>query len=291
MSTSSLIDRPIVRSSGTYSIVSPVTVMRVLQTLVLPLAIAILSIRTLTCAISDFQLDARGVPSDVPYIRCEACKLVVQAAVNRTNELSENGLTEIRLFDLVESLCDPTSINGKWARTIDLVERVRKIHLVQQSNIQDCKQECRTLALACAAVLDGVETELAERLYLLRKEGPVDEADIAAWFCDKKGISSACSLRTPLYPKERPTGPPFSPVDEAKSQVEDMVKNMNAQTQGGIKMMSTDGAKFNTGAADDNDGDHDEDDNTTDDDSSEDEEDNSTMDDIDGTSGYSNEDL
>lgn len=184
---------------------------------------------------SNSQLDSRGVPSDVPYIQCETCFHVVEAVVNETNKIGEKELTEIKLFDVVESLCDPNSPVGKWATKIDLQERLRKIHLVKQDGVQECKQECRTLALACAQVLDSVETELAEHLYMLRKNGEVTKSDVESWLCDKNGMSSACSNRVPLFPKSRPTGPPFVPRDEKQAAIDEMIKKMQAEN-GGLGM-------------------------------------------------------
>lgn len=234
-----------------------------------PLFVTILlSVAITAKAVSDSLLDTRGVPSDVPYIRCETCKYVVQAAVNQTNELTSDKLSEIHLFDLVESLCDPTSSNGKWVRTIDMVERVRKVHLVSHPMEQECKQECRTVALACNSVLDGVETELAERLYLLRKKGSVDETDVIDWLCDKAGVSTACVQRVPFYPKERPTGPPFQPMDDKDADVQDMIKKLNSEAGGGVNVMSGADLKSKIGANDNYDDDEDDNDDEEDDEDS-----------------------
>lgn len=211
---------------------------------------------------ADSKSATRGVRSDVPYIQCETCTHVVEAAVNETNKLEGTQLTELALFDMVESLCDPNVPVGKWATTIDLQERLRKLHLVKQDATQACKQECRTIALACSQVLDSVETELAERLYLLRKKGPVHVKDIQSWFCDKGGLSSACAERTPLFPKSRPTGPPFEPRDEKQAAIDEAMKKIQAEDNGfGMNAMNPGPMGDYSGADDDDDDDDDGDDN------------------------------
>lgn len=178
------------------------------------------------------QTETRGVPSDIPYIQCEVCKHIVEAAVNETNKLPQAQLTAVQLFDVVETLCEPSSPSGHWTKTIDMVERMRKLYLVPQPLEQACAQECRTLALACQRVMDGVESELAERLYALRKKGEVRAGDVENWFCDKGGLSDACRIRAPFFPKERPTGPPFIGLDPKKVEMDEMLQKIKMQNQG-----------------------------------------------------------
>lgn len=208
---------------------------------------------------ADSKSAARGVRSDVPYIQCETCAHVVEAAVNETNKLEGTHLTELALFDMVESLCDPNAPVGKWTTTIDLQERLRKLHLVKQDATQPCKQECRTIALACSQVLDSVETEFAERLYLLRKKGPVDVKHIQSWFCDKGGLSSACAETTPRFPKSRPTGPPFEPRDEKQAAIDEAMKKIRAD-ENGFSMNAMDPDAMGAYSTDDDVDDDDDDD-------------------------------
>lgn len=191
----------------------------------------------------DTILDRRGVPSDIPYIKCETCNHIARAATNATNQLLFDQLTEIQTFDIVEQLCDPSTNQGNWACKIDMVEHVRKIRLEVQQNPQPCKQECKTLSLACASIMDGIESELAEQLYAWRKKGIVSESQVVSWLCDKrKGASRACEHATPLFEKARPTGPPFKVADE-KELLEMQMKEFAEQSGQGMNMFNADQLK------------------------------------------------
>lgn len=260
--------------------------------------ILLLSLLSAALAISTKTIDSRGLPSDVKYIKCETCNNLVIVAAESADKLEGTALTEIALYDLTESLCDPASVNGKWMREIDLVERVGRLRLIKQDGEQDCTRECRTIALACNSIMEGYESELAEKLYLMKKKGVVDVTQLDAWFCEKrKGLTDACRVRAPMLPKDREHGPEFQKKDEKAAQMEAMMAQMKAANGGkdlGAQMFSKEQMANMPGMGGDDD-DEDEDDTAgaKDDDGEETSNDDSSMNDpsLGETGGDSLEDV
>lgn len=215
-------------------------------------------------SISRKSLDYGGVPSDVKYIRCEICSQIAKSATNAINSLESKGLDQLVVLDKVENICDPSTKQGRWMRTIDLVERVGKLRLIQQEATQKCLRECFTMSLACRDVLEDLETELAEKLYALRKKGnEILESDIEKWLCAKKsGITNACRKSPPLLPKDREAGPPFVPKSKKEADKDELMEKLK---ESGIdknldfSMMDGAGAANKFGGAGSDDDDYDDD--------------------------------
>ena len=109
----------------------------------------------------------------------------------------------------MERLCTPEAVEGAWLRRIDLVERDdpdgggRRLALEKMESEGPCGVECGTVALACRAVLDGMENELGEALYA----GSADAAALRARAC--REWSAACKRPAPRLDPARRDGPPF----------------------------------------------------------------------------------
>lgn len=208
-------------------------------------------------------MDAGGLRSDVKYIKCEVCSQVANSGVSATNELETGrNFDTIQVLDMVESLCNYEQNAGKWMLKIDLVERLRKLRLIEQEGQQDCKRECHTMSLACSDVLDGIETELAERLYALRKDGKeVQVKDVEDWLCAKRtGASDACRKAPPMLPKDREPGPPFEAKSEKDIKMANLMEQIRAANPGndmGLNMMNA-GDMEGMGMGDDDDDDDDD---------------------------------
>lgn len=239
------------------------------------LLLAVLQQQSLrTAALSTKAMDAGGLPSDVKYIKCEVCSQVAKSATAAVNDMEvEKKLDALQVLDTIESLCEPKQKTGRWMRKIDLVERLRKLRLIEQEGQQECKRECRTMALACRDVLDGVETELAERLYSLRKDGKeVAVKDVEDWLCAKRSGASDVCRKTPAFlPKDRAHGPPFEAKSEKDAKMENILEDIRSSNPGndmGLDMMNAGQMGGMAGM----DGDDDEDDDDDDDDDDEDQE-------------------
>lgn len=217
-----------------------------------------------TVALSKKAMDSGGLRSDVKFIKCEVCSQVAKSAAATINEKEvDKKFDPIQVLDIVESLCDPKQKPGRWMRKIDLVERLRKLRLLEQDGQQDCKRECHTIAMACRDVLEDVETELAERLYALRKDGKeVQATDVENWLCAKRtGASDACRKSPPLLPKDREPGPSFEPKSEKDIKMENLMEEIRAANPGndmGLNMMNP-GDMAGMGEGNDDDDDDDDD--------------------------------
>lgn len=158
--------------------------------------------------------EARG--SDVRYIKCDTCEALIEAILDSVASEKRNSkkkLSEERLGDIVERVCKPETDEGAWLRSIDLVEAGDKLRLQRQTEDGPCGTECRTLQLACGAVVEGIEDELAAALFAPQGD------DLRESAC--KELSNACRKPPPPLPSGRQPGPPFRPfTDEERAQRE-----------------------------------------------------------------------
>lgn len=167
-----------------------------------------------TIALIAQQSPASGVTSDVKYIRCATCEAAVNAAhkgFSAMREKSKKPASEEQAQQLIERICKPEEDEGAWLRAIDLVEQEsiegdRRLALVAMDTDGPCGQECQTVALACEAVLDGVENELGEALYA---GGTGGAEALRKSACREWG--TACRKGPPKLEPTRPDGPPFRP--------------------------------------------------------------------------------
>lgn len=210
-------------------------------------------------SLCDTLSDRRGVRSDVKYILCDACTHASKQATKLTNELPST-LIETDTLDIIESLCLPDSPQGNWLRTLDMIEDFssRTISLKSYApKQQTCKQECKTISLACEEAVDGRESELAEFLYALKKkEGEgVKEGDVDRWLCGHVCESGNVNK----FGKERKEGPLFKQLDE-KEELQAKMKEFAAQSGQNMNMFSKDDMKNMPGMNADEDEDDDDED-------------------------------
>ena len=154
-----------------------------------------------------------GVVSDVRYIKCAACEAAVAAAHEQMGLLRKKtkpAPSEEQTMTLVENVCKADADEGSWMRSIDLVEQRdaegggKRLALVKVDDEGPCGQECRTVALACEAGIEGIENELGEALYA---GGRLDVAALSRRAC--REWSSACKKAPPKLDPARPDGPAF----------------------------------------------------------------------------------
>jgi len=117
---------------------------------------------------------SQGVRSDVPYIQCAVCEALAGKAEAVASDLRARAtpaapFTEGALIDALERLTQPTADEGEWIASIDLVEDGKRLRVVEMGALGVCGQECKTAAMAAAAVLDAVDTDLAEELWRVRE--------------------------------------------------------------------------------------------------------------------------
>jgi hypothetical protein len=181
-----------------------------------------------------FSRDIFPVLGDVPYIQCEACKLLVRKLVARVSERKQKykktKVTEADIIDMAEHMCDPQSEHGEWISEYDTVEEGDKLVLRRQSAQGNCEEECKTLAVACQNVLDEADSEIAELVYLNKSPERV---------CDSIALKGRCG-KTPPVPADRTSGgdnfKPKSAVDLAMARVNrDMRREQDLLGQNAFK--------------------------------------------------------
>jgi len=160
-------------------------------------------------AVSVAGAEEVGVPGDIKYIKCEVCESLVGALHSHvaTARLKDRHSmkSESDVQEVVEQACKAETPVGEWLRSIDLVEddAAGRLKLERQKTDGPCGKECRTVALACEALLEeGWENELGEGLYT--GEGV---AELRASAC--KEWSSACRRAPPKLASSRSPGPKF----------------------------------------------------------------------------------
>ncbi len=104
------------------------------------------------------QRDEGGVAGDVKYIRCQACEHFVHAlhtAIDNAAQAKPK-LGEEDVVGLMKASCQPHTEEGAWLRSLDLVEddSTRSLVLVAEAEDGPCNRECRTVELACNALLE-----------------------------------------------------------------------------------------------------------------------------------------
>lgn len=208
--------------------------------------VAAVSLSVCMCATTATTRDDRPVLSDVPFIRCELCAHVASAVANATRRImslrrgASTGLSsELDLYDAVEAVCDPDAVHGRWLKQVDLVEVGRALTVDHRTDgVQRCRRECRTVALACRDVLDGIETEVAELLYSHLKKSVKDTPDssdlaqlVQTSLCASSGsaLSQACRHKVRPLPEDRPHGPPFQPDEALAADMDEEKLAMHAQ--------------------------------------------------------------
>ena len=163
---------------------------------------------------------ADGVPGDVKYIKCEVCEKLVTSL---HSHLAKQGKlsSEAAAMAAIETACQADAAAGAWMRFIDLVEDTehRRLHLVDQDKDGPCEKECRTIALACSAVLEeGWENELGEALFNGDSAASLRGSACREW-------SSACRKPPPKLDLARPTGPAFRAYTEEERALQDSGKS------------------------------------------------------------------
>ena len=158
-----------------------------------------------------------GVASDVRYLKCAACQHLVEAAHASLARERQQGasLSEDDVAAIIDRSCKPDTKEGAWLSKIDLVERDGKLLLVEQAQPGPCEQECMTIAMACDAVVEGMENELSEALW----EGSASKQETSSRACSS--WSTACRKPAPKLDAARPHGPLFRALTDEEQALRD----------------------------------------------------------------------
>ncbi|CAL50537.1 unnamed product [Ostreococcus tauri] len=200
----------------------------------------------------------RAVASDVKYIECETCELLVNAAVKEYKtqyaEVGSKKLRETDVIEKMEKMCDVASKEGDWIITKDLQEKGSKLRLVDMGaeNYGECRTECKTIVKACEKILGPRDTDVGE--YLFVSDGDVDAKAFRKWLCEEE--TTSCAKAPPPLPKDRPKGEAFKKRDKKDVEMERLMAGMKGMPgMGGAQMFSRDQMMGGFGGGDDDDDD------------------------------------
>lgn len=144
------------------------------------------------------------------YIQCQTCELFIYQIIRQTKVLYsryqsnpnsiENEITEEKLFDLLDNVCNPYTDEGLWITRYDLKlvplenkkqEKKKKMKLQmseitlktlnenfgnddhfnfedlqsKEDIIGECERECETVSYTCMQIIDNNNIEIVEYLY------------------------------------------------------------------------------------------------------------------------------
>ena len=123
-----------------------------------------------------FQRDIEPNVEDVPLIQCEACKQMVKRLVRRAKArreaLKKSKFAEHDVLDMMQHICDPLHEEGEWITEYDIQEEGDRLKLARQPSPGVCKEECKTIGLACDRVQKQFDSEIAERVFLGKGDDP-----------------------------------------------------------------------------------------------------------------------
>lgn len=159
---------------------------------------------------------AAAVKSDLPYIRCEVCRRVVDMAYTHATEVLDkrfkhkakrrNEFTqfdgEAALQDFIEKVCvvDKPKGPGEWIARTDLVRDKDRLVLFDTGTPGHCERECRTVERACEEVVEAADTDFSEALFQGVKEG-TDLEKVQRLVCNRS--AKVCKAKPPPLKADR----------------------------------------------------------------------------------------
>ena len=87
---------------------------------------------------------------------------------------------------MVERMGNPSKDEGEWIAKIDLVESGKILKLEEQEDLGKCGSECRTIQKAAEEILEEHDTDIAEKLWQVKRCPP----------SRRKGITKAPSCHS-----------------------------------------------------------------------------------------------
>lgn len=74
-------------------------------------------------------------------------------------------LSEYQIIEILEKITDPLKDEGEWIGHIDLVEEGDKLLVKEMPDLGKCGSECKTAQRAAEQIVDGIDTDMAEKLW------------------------------------------------------------------------------------------------------------------------------
>ncbi|GJP39701.1 hypothetical protein CLOM_g24045 [Closterium sp. NIES-68] len=166
--------------------------------------------------------------ADIPFIKCDVCKKMVEqldTQVEREREKAEpKKVSELKVIEVTEKLCDVKSANGGWISRLDIVESGDLLKLVEHEEDGECLSECKTIERACQQIIGDYDTDIAERIF---NDEP-SQSSLQRYLCHD--LSKACSTKPPPVPEGREPGENWQKKDNSPPDYSKMAKEMNIPT-------------------------------------------------------------
>eukprot|EP00775_Hariotina_reticulata_P005009 gene5009-5250_t len=178
------------------------------------------------------EFKAAAVASDIKYIRCKTCELMMKHASRTVKGMREKlkpgqKLSEGDIIEELERMCNPTVYEGTWMTHYDMVENGDKIDIVDKGQASKCNSECATIARACSQISDDLDlSDLSEALFAGKSRSALVQLA-----CYEQ--SNACSARTPPLPKDRKPGPEHIAMSAEEEQQKKLMDSMKAAGMSG----------------------------------------------------------
>lgn len=192
-----------------------------------------------------------GLPSgkvakdEVPLIACPTCDYFSRALHDNLKKLqieannSNKRISETKVEELLESMCDATSVNGRWIRKldIDIAKENSKSYLTLTapgigSGISACGNECATIVRSCEMIYE--EGDLDDFLFFIwkktkNKNDIPTSKELYQHICMESG-SKRCAKKPKEYKKPKGKlhreNEEFHPISEKDLEMEELLKNM-----------------------------------------------------------------
>ncbi|CAI5506036.1 unnamed protein product [Closterium sp. Naga37s-1] len=166
--------------------------------------------------------------ADIPLIKCDVCRKMAEQLdqqVEREREKAEpKKVSELKVIEVAEKLCDVKSANGGWITRLDIVESGDLLKLIEHEEDGECLSECKTIQRACQDIMGEHDTDIAERIF---NDEP-SQSSLQRHLCHD--ISKACSSKPPPVPQDREPGENWQKKDTSPPDYSKMAKEMNIPT-------------------------------------------------------------
>lgn len=190
----------------------------------------------------------KHLKADLPHIRCPVCKQLAKEAFQqsatildasfkattspkRKSKLATSDTAgEKEVEEMLESVCDAASKQGRWVTRQDIVQDGGMLKLEDKMKLGHCKRECKTVEKACSMLMEQVEdNDVASTLYLGIRDGMSAEK-FERRLCNK--WSNACKSKKPVAVKERKDYE-WEERSEEDAKMDDMMATMKQAGLGG----------------------------------------------------------
>ena len=169
---------------------------------------------------------------DAPYIGCEVCRKVAEAAHHQVNLAKEKApykkISEEDIELILSSICNPEEEAGEWIKRQDIVEKKvgkeKFLVLDTPGGVQKCNQECKSIKKSCEDLFDEDLDVEAFSVFLYKHKGDVAALQEAA--CTK--MSKRCKKTKPLPAKFKREDKPFTALSEKDLELEKIMATMKA---------------------------------------------------------------